>query len=158
MGVFQWILWNLSQQFLIEHMRTVSVKNHFSAENNLTKQKRLHKNVKLTRKYLLNCNMVSLEQVFFPKTLKPISCQCFSVPISQKFPYSAFFWSVYFRIWVECGDLRSKSPYSVQMRKNTYQKNSKYEHILRSVLNVFFSCFFFQNFRAIIPKYLTILK
>ena len=32
--------------------------------------------------------------------------------------YGVFFWSVFSRIWAEYGDLRSKSPYSVQMREN----------------------------------------
>ena len=33
----------------------------------------------------------------------------------------SFFQSVFSRIWTEYGDLRYKSPYSVQMRKNTDQ-------------------------------------
>ena len=48
-------------------------------------------------------------------------------------PYSEFFWSVFSGIWTEYGDLRSKSPYSVQMRENADQKNSEYGHFLRSV-------------------------
>ena len=150
MGVFQWILWNLSQQFLIEHMRTVSVKNHFSAENNLTKQKRLHKNVKLTRKYLLNCNMVSLEQVFFPKTLKPISCQCFSVPIVKSFrirrfsgPYISAFglnvdiYGVNLRIQSKCWKMRTRKTPSM----NTFC----------AVYLMFFSVVFF--FRILEPLF-----
>ena len=34
-----------------------------------------------------------------------------------------FFWSVFSRISIECGGLRSKSPYSVRIRENTDQKN-----------------------------------
>ena len=33
-----------------------------------------------------------------------------------------FFWSVFSRIWTECGDLQSKSPYVVQIRENTDSK------------------------------------
>ena len=38
------------------------------------------------------------------------------------------FWSVFSRIWTEHGDLWSKSLYSVRIRENTDQKNSKYGH------------------------------
>ena len=34
----------------------------------------------------------------------------------------SFLWTVLSRIWTEYGDLRSKYPYSVQMRENTDQK------------------------------------
>ena len=34
----------------------------------------------------------------------------------------SFFWSVFSRIWIEYGDLRSKSRYSVQIRGNMDQK------------------------------------
>ena len=37
------------------------------------------------------------------------------------------------RIRTEYGDLLCESPYSVGMRENTDQKNSKYGRILRSV-------------------------
>ena len=33
-----------------------------------------------------------------------------------------FFWSVFSRIWTECGYLQSKSPYVVQIRENTDSK------------------------------------
>ena len=48
-------------------------------------------------------------------------------------PYSQFFWSALSRIWTEFEDLQSKSLYSVRMRENTDQKNSKDEHFPRSV-------------------------
>ena len=34
----------------------------------------------------------------------------------------SFFWSLFSRIWTEYGEIRSISPYSVQMRENTDQK------------------------------------
>ena len=47
-----------------------------------------------------------------------------------KCPYSEFF--LFSRIWTEYGEIRSISHYSVRMRENTDQKNSKYGHFLRS--------------------------
>ena len=46
-------------------------------------------------------------------------------------PYLEFFWSVFFRIWTEYGDLLCKYLYPVQLRKNADQKNSEYGHFLR---------------------------
>ena len=40
-----------------------------------------------------------------------------------------FFWSVFFRIRTEYGDLLSKSPHSARIRENTDQKNSVFGHI-----------------------------
>ena len=47
--------------------------------------------------------------------------------------YLEFFWSVFYRIRTEYGDLDSKSPYSFQMWENKDQKNSEYVHFLGSV-------------------------
>ena len=52
----------------------------------------------------------------------------------KKCPYSKFFWSVFSRIWTEYGDLQVKSPYSVWMRENADQKNSKCELFSRPYL------------------------
>ena len=46
----------------------------------------------------------------------------------------SFFWSVWSRIWTEYGEMRSISPYSVRIRKNTDQKNSVFGHFSRSAL------------------------
>ena len=48
------------------------------------------------------------------------------------------FWSRFSRIWTEYGDLKSKHPYSVQMRENTDQKNTEYGHFSRNVFFVLF--------------------
>ena len=37
-------------------------------------------------------------------------------------------WSVFFRIWTEHGQIRSISPFSVQIREDADQKNSEYGH------------------------------
>ena len=52
----------------------------------------------------------------------------------KKCPYSELFQSVSSRIQTEYGEIRSIFPYSVGMRKNTDQNNSKYGHYLRSVM------------------------
>ena len=38
------------------------------------------------------------------------------------------FWSIFSRIWAEYEEIRSISPYSVQMRENADQNNSEYGH------------------------------
>ena len=53
-------------------------------------------------------------------------------PLRKKCPYSEFFCSVFSLILSEFGEIRSISPYSVQMRENMDQKNSEYGHFLRS--------------------------
>ena len=53
---------------------------------------------------------------------------CLSISVRKKRPYSEFFWPVSSRIPTEYGEMRSISPYSVQMRENTDQKNSKSRH------------------------------
>ena len=52
--------------------------------------------------------------------------------LREKFPYSELFWSVFSRIRTEYGEILRISPYSVQMRENTDQNNSEYEHFLRN--------------------------
>ena len=47
--------------------------------------------------------------------------------------YLELFWSAFSRVWTEYEDIRSISPYSVRMRENADQYNSKYRHLLRSV-------------------------
>ena len=50
----------------------------------------------------------------------------------EKRPYSELFWSVFFGIWTEYGEILRISPYSVRMRENADQNYSEYGHILRS--------------------------
>ena len=52
--------------------------------------------------------------------------RCFIQTLRKKCPYLEFFWSVSSPNWTNYGDLPCKSPYSVQMRENTDQRNSKY--------------------------------
>ena len=48
-------------------------------------------------------------------------------------PYSELFWSVFSRISTEYREIRSISPYSVQIWENADQNNSEYGHFSRSV-------------------------
>ena len=65
-----------------------------------------------------------------------------TIPLRKKCPYSEFFWSMFSRIRTECGEILHISPYSVQMRENTNQKNPEYGHFLSSVseTNIFVFC------------------
>ena len=54
-----------------------------------------------------------------------------------------FFWSVFFHIRTEYGEMRSISPYSVRMRENTDQKKIR-------IWTLFTQCFFFKL--SIIPS------
>ena len=57
----------------------------------------------------------------------------FRLSLRKMCPYSEFFWSVFLRIRTVYGEILRISPYSVRMRENTEQKNSKYGHFSRSV-------------------------
>ena len=46
---------------------------------------------------------------------------------------SEFYWSVFFSIRTEYGEILRISPYSVRMRENADENNSEYGHFLRSV-------------------------
>ena len=57
---------------------------------------------------------------------------CFFKSLSEKCPYSELLWSVFSRIRTEYREMRSISPYLVQLRENKDQNNSEYGHVLRS--------------------------
>ena len=61
--------------------------------------------------------------------------------LGKKCPDSEFFWSVFSRIRIEYGEMRSISPYSFQMRDNTDQKYFEYGHFSQSTLCKFQNCF-----------------
>ena len=78
--------------------------------------------------YTKNVLVCKLHAVLLPKYHIQTAA---SQSLRKKGPYSEFFWSVFFHIRTEYGQLRSKSPYSVRMWENAGQKNSEYGHILR---------------------------
>ena len=51
----------------------------------------------------------------------------------KKYPYSELFWSSFFRIRIEYGEILRISPYSVRMQENADQNKSEYGHFSRSV-------------------------
>ena len=53
----------------------------------------------------------------------------FLITLREKCPYSELFCFVFSRIRTEYGEMRSISLYSVRIRENTEQKNSKYGHL-----------------------------
>ena len=61
------------------------------------------------------------------------SCSVFSwcMHFVKNIPIRSFFWPLFSPIWIEYGDLLRQSPYSVQIRGNTEQKNSVFGHFLR---------------------------
>ena len=65
--------------------------------------------------------------------LYPEGYNCTSISLRKKCPYPELFWSVFSRIRTVYGEVPSISPYSVRMRKNTYQNNSEYGRFSRSI-------------------------
>ena len=57
--------------------------------------------------------------------------------LRKKSPHSEFFWSVSSRIWTEYRETRSIFPYSIRMKENKDQKNSKYGHFSCSEVFIF---------------------
>ena len=49
-----------------------------------------------------------------------------SLSLRKKCPYAELFWSLFSRIRTEYREMRSISPYSVQMQGNVDQNNSEY--------------------------------
>ena len=66
-------------------------------------------------------------------TENPIDIFELMITLCKKCPYSELFWSVFYRIWTEYGEILRISPYSVRMRENTKQNSSEYGHFLRDV-------------------------
>ena len=56
-----------------------------------------------------------------------------SFTLRKSCPYSELFWSAFFSIWTEYGEILSIFPYSVRLRENGYQNNSKFRYFLCSV-------------------------
>ena len=80
--------------------------------------------------------------------------------LSEKCPYSKFFWSVFSRIPTEYGKILRISPYSVRVLESTDQKNSKYGHFSRGVYKyeVYFSPNPFYPFKRQLTKWSNTLK
>ena len=57
-------------------------------------------------------------------------CKNSTQPLSKKCPYLELFWSVFFHVWTEYGEILHISPYSVQMWEKTDENNSEYGQLL----------------------------
>ena len=70
----------------------------------------------------------------FGKTSKSVNIlwNWLQLTLRKKCLYSKLFWSVFFCIRTECGEILRISPYSVRMRENADQNNSEYGHFSRS--------------------------
>ena len=77
--------------------------------------------------------------VVFHKSFLVILCQWRS--LNKKCPYSELFWSVFSLVRTEYGEILCISLYSVRMRENTDQNNSKYGHFLRNGFHSYFVYF-----------------
>ena len=77
--------------------------------------------LKFSKKVLLTQSTV------FRRVVKDRLSIVFST-LREKCPYSEIFWSVFAHIRTEYREIFRIAPYSVRMRENTDQKNSKYGH------------------------------
>ena len=63
----------------------------------------------------------------------------------EKCPYSEFFWSVFFCIWTEYGEILRIYPNLVRMRENTNQENSEHGNFTQCLPSKKASFFSFSN-------------
>ena len=56
--------------------------------------------------------------------------------LRKKRPYSELFWSAFFRIRTEYGEILRISPHSVRMRENVDQNKCEYRHFLRTEISL----------------------
>ena len=78
-------------------------------------------------------NICNIQSIISSPHFNKLSGNSIWNSLREKCPHSEFFWSVFSRIWIEYGEIRSISPYSVRMRENMDQEKSEYGHFLRSV-------------------------
>ena len=89
--------------------------------------------------------MICLTDSFcFVSLIVKVDTEPYNFTLRENCPYLGFFWSAFSRIRTEYGEILRISSYSFRMRENTDQKNSEYEHFLRSVM-VIESCNFLVN-------------
>ena len=74
----------------------------------------------------------SISQDWNSMALNYIGKKYLNEPMRKKCQYSEILWSVIFSFRTEYGDLLRKSPYSVRMRKNMNQQNSKHRRFSRN--------------------------
>ena len=79
--------------------------------------------ITFSRKVINKKNVIKIKVSFLFKKIYSLCKICL---------YLELFWSIFPRIWTENTEIRSTSPYSVEMRENADQNNSEYGHISRS--------------------------
>ena len=70
------------------------------------------------------------------KIAQEINCNCIiviEITLREKCLYLKFFWSLFFRIRIEFGNLQSSFPYSAQNARKHNQENSKYGDFSRGI-------------------------
>ena len=98
----------------------------------------------------LSSSFFDLSKAFVSSLSCFISCLCFSLfvvlvvelfpdemfpcfySLREKCPCLELFWSVFYRIWIEYGEILRISSYSGPMRENRDQNNPEYGHFWRS--------------------------
>ena len=110
-------------------MASPKVKNDFIIINHLPTHNFLSVNLKrLISKWLINsCAEITIHREFWFQNVSE------DVYLRKKCPYSELFWSAFSRIRTGYEEIRSISPYSIQMRENADQNNSEYQHFLLNV-------------------------
>ena len=112
-NAFLWILWNFPEQLFSKILRDVCF--WISSLGWLSEAPFPNSNE--TVPFFL-WNIEILKEFF-------LGCLFRGIPLREKCPYSELFWSVFFYIRTEYGEIRSISPYSVQMWENLDQNNSE---------------------------------
>ena len=67
---------------------------------------------------------------------QPLNGRVYKAILRKKCPYVELSWSAFSCIQVEYGEIQNISPYSVRMRENADQNNSKYGHFSRSASKI----------------------
>ena len=83
--------------------------------------------------------VVTFSFILFSLVQLSVSLHKFRASLRKKCPYLELFWFIFFHIWTEYRDLQSTFLYSVKIRENADQKNSKYGRFLRSASFEYFS-------------------
>ena len=83
--------------------------------------------------FLHICNFTEIEkrQVLLPSGYRNFGFQIFNLKFhcGKSVQIRSFFWSVFSCIWTEYENLRSKSPYLVQIQENRHQKNLRFRKL-----------------------------
>ena len=112
----KWSGYKNSFKFL--NTNDVSKLTLFGATNNIQEFRRNHSNCKLSH---------NENSAYYIKT----ETEQRNRTLREKCPYLELFWSVFFRIRTEYGEVLRIFPYSIQMWKNKGRHNSEYGHFLR---------------------------